>query len=117
MGLSWVPNADARSYQVEAGSASGAANLFNANVGGVLSLSTLAPAGNYFTRVRAVNGCGQHRGQRLAVNQLRRQTRRAFMVPHLVHGGDVLGRDGGSSARLPKQSFAVFPSFAAGAED
>ncbi len=56
--LTWGVSPGASSYVLEAGTGAGLANLFNANVGGVLSLSTPAPAGTYFTRVRAVNGCG-----------------------------------------------------------
>lgn len=56
--LSWGGAAGATSYVLEAGSASGLANLFNANVGAATALASAAPAGRYFTRVRAVNACG-----------------------------------------------------------
>lgn len=59
--LSWTAPATGSppiSYIVEAGSASGAANLFNGNVGGVTSLTARAAPGVYFVRTRAVNPCG-----------------------------------------------------------
>ena len=56
--LSWNPAAGATSYALEAGDASGAANLLNANVGDLTRLTGAAPALSYFTRVRAVNACG-----------------------------------------------------------
>lgn len=56
--LSWNLSVGATSYVLEAGSGSGQANLFNADVGPANSLSSGAPAGTYFTRVRARNACG-----------------------------------------------------------
>jgi len=56
--LSWERSPSATSYVLEAGTAAGQANLFNANVGNVLSLSATAPFGVYFTRLRAINACG-----------------------------------------------------------
>ncbi|MGE0042302.1 MAG: reprolysin-like metallopeptidase [Vicinamibacterales bacterium] len=45
-------------YVVEAGSASGLANLYNQAVGATLGLQVQAPPGTYFVRVRAANACG-----------------------------------------------------------
>ena len=45
-------------YVVEAGSTSGAANLFNGNIGGSTTLQAQAPPGVYYVRVRAQNTCG-----------------------------------------------------------
>lgn len=56
--LSWQPSAGATSYVLEAGSASGLANLVDVNVGAVTSLGTTASPSRYFTRVRAVSACG-----------------------------------------------------------
>lgn len=56
--LSWDPSPSAASYVLEAGSSSGQADLFNANVGNTTSLGATASAGLYFTRVRAINACG-----------------------------------------------------------
>ncbi len=56
--LDWDGSAGATSYIVEAGSASGLANLFNQNVGGRMQLTAAAPGGNYVTRIRGVNACG-----------------------------------------------------------
>jgi predicted phage tail protein len=56
--LSWNPSVGATTYVLEAGSGAGQSNLFNANVGSATTLSSPAPAGTYFTRVRAVNACG-----------------------------------------------------------
>jgi cellulose 1,4-beta-cellobiosidase len=55
---SWSPSPGATSYILEAGSSPGAADLFRANVGLATVLSGTAPPGVYFTRIRAVNGCG-----------------------------------------------------------
>ena len=51
--LTWQPVADAVDYIVEAGSVSGSRDLYNASVGASPSLSTLAPPGRYYVRVRA----------------------------------------------------------------
>jgi predicted phage tail protein len=56
--LTWNPSPGATSYRLEAGTGSGLTNLFDGNVGTSNALNTTAPAGTYFTRVRAVNGCG-----------------------------------------------------------
>lgn len=59
--LSWnapATGSPPSSYIIEAGSTSGAANLFNGNVGNVTSLNAQAGDGAYFVRVRAVNACG-----------------------------------------------------------
>jgi hypothetical protein len=44
---------DVLEYVLEAGSAPGASNLYNASVGAATSLTTSAPSGVYFVRVRA----------------------------------------------------------------
>ncbi len=47
-------------YVLEAGSASGAANIANVGLGpDATAFSAAAPPGTYFVRVRAANGCGQ----------------------------------------------------------
>jgi hypothetical protein len=56
--LSWLPSPGAFGYQLEAGSAPGLANLVVAGVGGGTTFAATAPAGTYFTRLRAVNACG-----------------------------------------------------------
>lgn len=56
--LSWLPSAAATSYQLGVGSASGAVDVLVADLGNVTSFVGTAPAGTYFTRVRAVNACG-----------------------------------------------------------
>ena len=56
--LTWTAAAGASSYVVEAGSSQGAANLASINTGGAISLTTGAPNGVYYVRVRGLNGCG-----------------------------------------------------------
>lgn len=56
--LNWTGAAGASSYRVEAGSSPGLANLAAIDLGQALSLSTGAPPGQYFVRVRALNACG-----------------------------------------------------------
>ena len=56
--LGWSASAGASSYQLEAGSASGLADLFNGDVGTGTTVVTPAPPGTYFVRVRAKSGCG-----------------------------------------------------------
>jgi hypothetical protein len=46
------------SYVLEAGSSSGSANLASVDLGLTTQFSSPAPAGTYFLRVRARNGCG-----------------------------------------------------------
>jgi hypothetical protein len=53
----WTPTAT--TYVVEAGSSTGLSNLYRGNLGRALSLTTSAPAGRYFVRVRAANACGE----------------------------------------------------------
>ena len=48
----------AESYIVEAGSATGLSNLATLNTGTATSLTTAAPPGIYYVRVRGVYGCG-----------------------------------------------------------
>jgi hypothetical protein len=58
--LGWVAGVSAQSFVVEAGSATGLANLFNANIGKPAgnAFVAIAPPGVYYVRVRAVNACG-----------------------------------------------------------
>jgi hypothetical protein len=56
--LRWGSSPGATSYMLEAGTASGAVNLANLDVGGRTTLTADVPAMTYFTRVRAVNACG-----------------------------------------------------------
>ena len=54
----WSESPGATSYHLEAGSTSGTADLFNANIGNQTAVQAVLPAGNYFVRVRAVSVCG-----------------------------------------------------------
>jgi predicted phage tail protein len=56
--LGWTAALGAMTYRVEAGSAPGLANLFNADVGDVTLLQATAGPGAYFVRVRAANTIG-----------------------------------------------------------
>jgi hypothetical protein len=59
--LNWGGVPGAASYQLEAGTASGLSNAFNGDVGaspGQQFDISGVPAGSYFVRVRAKNGCG-----------------------------------------------------------
>lgn len=60
--VSWSPPPGAVSYIVEAGSATGLADLFNGNVGGTTSITGTVSPGTYFIRVRAVSACGETSG-------------------------------------------------------
>jgi hypothetical protein len=56
--LSWTASAGAASYVIEAGSASGLANIAVLPVGPNPALTMTAPPGVYFVRLRGLNGCG-----------------------------------------------------------
>lgn len=58
--LSWNPPAlgTASAYVVEAGSTSGAVNLYHGAVGSQPVVQAMVPFGVYYVRVRASNGCG-----------------------------------------------------------
>lgn len=58
--LTWqAPVGPVASYIVEAGSAPGLSNLYNAPTGSATpGLQTPAPSGMYYVRIRAQNGCG-----------------------------------------------------------
>lgn len=56
--VGWNASAGATSYVLEAGTASGLANVLAANLGATTSFSAVGPPGTFFTRVRAVNACG-----------------------------------------------------------
>ncbi len=56
--LSWNRSTGAQRYRLEAGTASGLANLANADIGDVTSFEGLVPTGTYFVRVRGVNAAG-----------------------------------------------------------
>jgi hypothetical protein len=56
--LSWdVPSGGAASYVVEVGSAPGLSNLLVTELGNLTSLTTAAPPGTYYVRLRALNAC------------------------------------------------------------
>jgi hypothetical protein len=55
--LTWNAGTGATGHVVEAGSATGLANLAVLNVGAGTTLMANAPAGRYFVRVRGVNAC------------------------------------------------------------
>ena len=56
--LSWTASTGAASYVIEAGSASGLANIAALPVGPNPALTVTAPPGVYFVRLRGLNGCG-----------------------------------------------------------
>lgn len=58
--LSWLPptGGSHTGYTVEVGSAAGLSNLLATRVGNITSLTTSAPPGVYYVRVRALNGAG-----------------------------------------------------------
>jgi hypothetical protein len=56
--LGWAGVSGATDYFVEVGSVQGGTDLLVAPVGAVTSVSTIAPPGVYFVRVRARNSCG-----------------------------------------------------------
>ena len=56
--LTWNRSAGAQGYRLEAGTASGLADLVNADMGDVTAFEGLVPRGTYFVRVRAVNAQG-----------------------------------------------------------
>jgi hypothetical protein len=56
--LQWQAVAGAIEYIVEAGSAPGFANIFNGSVGSATTISTAAPPGRYYVRVRARSAAG-----------------------------------------------------------
>jgi hypothetical protein len=56
--ISWQGSTGASEYVLEAGSAPGLANAYNASVGAQVSLTTPAPPGRYFVRVRARSAQG-----------------------------------------------------------
>ena len=57
--LAWGAAGSAATYVLEAGSAPGLSNLLVSNRGAVTTLTTVAPPGRYYVRVRGVSGCGQ----------------------------------------------------------
>ncbi|MBP7775872.1 MAG: PQQ-dependent sugar dehydrogenase [Acidobacteria bacterium] len=56
--LTWAASPAATHYLLEVGSASGLADLAVSTLGSATTFTATAPAGSYFTRVRAVNACG-----------------------------------------------------------
>jgi glucose/arabinose dehydrogenase len=56
--LGWNGSPGAQSYQLEAGSSTGLADLFAGDVGPGTVFETVAPAGLYFVRVRGLNAFG-----------------------------------------------------------
>ena len=57
--LNWGAAGSASAYMLEAGSASGLANILNSNVGGARSVGGPVPPGTYYVRVRGRSTCGQ----------------------------------------------------------
>ncbi len=55
--LSWTRTPGATAYRLDAGLSSGATDL-TTDLGDTTLVQALAPAGTYYTRVRAVNACG-----------------------------------------------------------
>ena len=58
VGITWTASAGARSYVLEVGSASGAANLGATPVNGTSMAAANVPNGIYYLRVKATNRCG-----------------------------------------------------------
>ena len=58
VGVTWTASAGARSYVLEVGSASGAANLGTTPVNGTSMAAANVPNGIYYLRVKATNRCG-----------------------------------------------------------
>jgi len=56
--LVWGSAAGAADYVIEVGSAPGLSNLLVRSLGSATSISTLAPPGRYYARMRARNACG-----------------------------------------------------------
>jgi hypothetical protein len=56
--FTWTASATAASYTLEAGDATGAANLANIPVGNVTTFAASAGPGVYYVRARAQNACG-----------------------------------------------------------
>ncbi len=56
--FTWQPAGGSTSYVLEAGSASGLANIVATNVGIVTRFTAVAPPGTYYVRVRAEGNCG-----------------------------------------------------------
>ncbi len=58
MTLRWTPAPGAGGYVLAAGSAAGRSDILVTTLGATPALAAPAPAGRYFVRVAAVNGCG-----------------------------------------------------------
>jgi hypothetical protein len=56
--LVWARAAGAQDYVIEVGSAPGLSNILVQPLGAVTSVSTFAPPGRYYARIRARNACG-----------------------------------------------------------
>ena len=56
--LVWASSVGALDYVLEAGSVSGASNLFNAPIGSEARFTATAPPGRYYVRLRARNDTG-----------------------------------------------------------
>ena len=56
--LTWTSGADVRGHILEVGSTTGASNLLRMPLGEQPSLTTSAPPGRYYVRIRAFNGVG-----------------------------------------------------------
>jgi hypothetical protein len=56
--LVWSAAANAADYVIEVGSAPGLSNLLVQSLGAGTTISTFAPPGRYYARIRARNGCG-----------------------------------------------------------
>jgi hypothetical protein len=57
--LEWAaPAGNVARYVAEVGSAPGLSNIVVADLGGATTITTQAPPGTYYVRLRAINGCG-----------------------------------------------------------
>jgi hypothetical protein len=56
--LTWAPSAGAADYVIEVGSGPGLSNILVTSLGAGTSISTIAPPGVYYARMRGRNGCG-----------------------------------------------------------
>jgi hypothetical protein len=56
--LTWAPSAGAADYVIEVGSSPGLSNILVTALGAGTSISTIAPPGVYYARMRGRNACG-----------------------------------------------------------
>ena len=105
-------------YIVEAGSSSGATNLYNAPVGPETIVQAFVPVGVYFVRIRAANACGHSEASNevffdVGGGQLAQpQNLSVTLTPTLASANWNLG-----SASLPPNAFIIEAGSAPGLAD